>query len=73
MKINYRNCEIECTRDKSLSGDTLLFYSIFTKDRLEIYSGFSYEECSVREYINSLKRTVDDYIENPEYYEILRR
>ena len=69
MKINYKNYEIECIKDKSLSGDILLFYSIFTKDGFEIDSGFTYEECSVRSYINSLKKTVDNYIEHPEDYE----
>ena len=69
MKINYKNCEIECIKDKSLSGDILIFYSIFAKDGFEIDSGFTYEECSVRSYINSLKKTVDNYIEHPEDYE----
>ena len=72
MKVIYRNCEIECTREKSLSGDVMLFYSVFDlgvheKD-LEITSGFSEGEDTVRDYVKYLKKVVDDYIENPEEY-----
>ena len=72
MKVIYRNCEIECTREKSLSGDVMLFYSVFDlgvheKD-LEITSGFSEGEDTVREFIKGLKKVVDDYIENPDEY-----
>ena len=38
MKIKYKNCEIECTKDKTLSSDTLLFYSVFTDDGFEMDS-----------------------------------
>jgi hypothetical protein len=72
MKVIYRNCEIECTREKSLSGDVMLFYSVFDlgvyDKEFEITSGFSEGEDTVREYIKYLKKVVDDYIENPEYY-----
>ena len=72
MKVIYRNCEIECTREKSLSGDVMLFYSVFDlgvheKD-LEITSGFSEGEDTIRDYVKYLKKVVDDYIENPEEY-----
>ena len=63
MKINYKNCEIECCRENEC-----LFYSIFDKDEFEVDSGFSCCEDTVRDYIESLKKTVDDYIEHPEYY-----
>ena len=73
MKVKYRNCEIECTRDKALSGDTFLFFSVFDCGvhdyGFEITSGFSEGRDSVREYIGHLKKVVDDYIENPEDYE----
>jgi hypothetical protein len=35
---------------------------------LEIDSGFSTSEDTVREYIKDLKKVVDDYIENPDEY-----
>ena len=73
MKVKYRNCEIECTREKSLSGDVMLFYSVFDSgvydNGFEITSGFSEGEDAVREYIKYLKKVVDDYIKNPDEYE----
>lgn len=68
MKVTYRGCEIECYKENSLSGDSCLYYSIFDKDRYEVDSGFSYSEDTVREYIKSLKKTVDEYIAHPENY-----
>ena len=72
MKVNYKNCEIECTREKTLSGDTLLFFDVFDiaahDPGLEITSGYSEGEDTVREYIGHLKEVVDDYIEHPEMY-----
>lgn len=72
MKVKYRNCEIECTRDKALSGDTLLFYSVFDEgvyDKgFEVTSGFTEGADTVREYIKYMKEVVDDYIKNPEMY-----
>ena len=72
MKVIYRNCEIECTREKALSGDMMLFYSVFDlgvyDKEFEITSGFSEGEDTVREYIKYLKKVVDDYIKNPDDY-----
>ena len=68
MKVKYRDCEINCFRDKSLSGDTLLFYSVF-KDGFEATSGFSEGADTVKEYIKGLKKVVDDFLENPEEYD----
>ena len=72
MKVKYRNCEIECTREKALSGDVLLFFSVFDEGvydtGFEVTSGFSYGEDTVREYIKHLKEVVDDYIAHPEMY-----
>ena len=72
MKVKYRNCEIECTRDKSPFGYTLLFYSVFDiaahNPGLEITSGCSEVSDTVREYIEHLKEIVDDYIKDPDGY-----
>ena len=64
MKIRYRDCEVECYRGKSLSGDTLLFYSVFFKG-FEVTSGFSEGADTVKEYIKGLKKIVDDFLDNP--------
>lgn len=72
MKVKYRNCEIECYRDKALSGDTLLFFSVFDcgvhDPGFEITSGFSEGVDTVREYVGYMKEIVDDYVKNPEMY-----
>ena len=66
MKVNYKNCEIECYRERE-SG--CLYYSIFDEeDGYEVVSGFYETEDSVRDYIETLKYVVDDYFEHPEYY-----
>ena len=64
MKVKYRDCEINCYRDKSLSGNTLLFYSVFFKG-FEVTSGFSEGADTVKEYIKGLREVVDDFLENP--------
>lgn len=73
MKVKYRNCEIECTRDKALSGDTMLFFDVFDcgahDPGREITSGYSEGADTVREYIKYLKEIVDDYIDHPNDYE----
>ena len=39
------------------------------KDGFEIISGFSESKESVRDFMNGLKPTVDDFIENPSEWE----
>ena len=72
MKVKYRNCEIKCYKNKALFKD-LLFFSVFDcgvcNSGLEITSGYSEGEDTVKEYIEYLKKVVDDYIEHPEDYE----
>ena len=72
MKVTYRNCEIECTREKALSGDKLLFFSVFDINAhdpgFEITSGYTEGKDTVRDYIKYMKEIVDDYIKNPDNY-----
>lgn len=68
MKITYKGCEIEVTRDKCMGGWDILFYSVFD-DGFEVTSGFSESSDTVREFIKDLKNLVDDYKEHPEDYE----
>lgn len=66
MKVNYKNCEIECYRERE-SG--ILYYSVFDEeDGYEVVSGFYETKDSVRDYIETLKHVVDEYFEHPEYY-----
>ena len=67
MKIVYKGCEIEATKEKCLGGWDMIFFSVFD-DGFEVTSGFSESSDSVRDFINGLKVIVDDYIENPEEY-----
>ena len=69
MKLEYRECEIKCFKDKAMSGETMMFYSIFTKDGFEISSGFTSDKSNSSCYANGLKEIVDDYYENPSEYE----
>jgi hypothetical protein len=64
MKTNYRDCEISVYRE----GDEFLVFSIM-KDGFEITSGFSESKESVRDFMNGLKSTVDDFIKNPSEWE----
>lgn len=68
MKINYRNCEIEVTREKSLGEDTLLYYSVFDEDGFEVTSGYSEGDDTIKDYIKYMKEIVDDFRENPDDY-----
>ena len=69
MKATYRNCEIECNREKTIEGDDILSYSIIDKkDGYEVCSGIDYGRDTVRDYIKYLKADVDNYIEYPEEY-----
>ena len=63
MKINYKGCEISVYRE----GNEFLVFSIM-RDGFEVTSGFSESKESMREFMNGLKSTVDDFIENPSDY-----
>lgn len=68
MKGIYKGCEIEVTREKSITGEKMLFYNVFD-DGYEVTSGFSEGEDTIKDYFESLKNVVDDYKEHPEDYE----
>lgn len=68
MKGKYKGCEIEVTRNKSITGDVMIFYSIFD-DGFEVDSGYSEGEDTIKDFYNAMKRKVDDYREHPEDYE----
>ena len=71
MKTNYKGCEIEVYREEPITKskcDEFLVFSIM-KDGFEVTSGFSESKESVRDFMNGLKSTVDDFIENPSEWE----
>ena len=70
MKVKYKGFELECTREKSLAGWDMLFYSAFrSSDEWELISSFSESEDTVKSMIEDMKKEVDEYLENPEEYE----
>ena len=68
MKTKYKGCDIEANREKSLSGDELVFFSAFD-DGFEVTSGYSEGEDTLESFMADLKDIVDYYRENPEDYE----
>ena len=67
MKTLYRGFEVDAYREKSMGGDTLLYYSIFREsDGWEMTSGFSYGTDRVQTFIKYMKERVDNYILHPE-------
>ena len=68
MKIIYKGCEIEVTREKCLGGWDMIYFYVFD-DGFEVTSGFSETTDTVREVIKDMKKLVDDYRTHPEDYE----
>lgn len=60
MKVTYKGHEIEVTRDRSMAGYSMLFYSVFRKsDGYECTSGFSDSTETVREFAGILRGRID--------------
>ena len=69
MKVTYRDCTIEVTKEKCLGGYDMIFYSIFNEDGLELVSSFSESNETIYDFMEDLKFIVDDYRDNPWEYE----
>jgi hypothetical protein len=72
MKVDYKSFEIDVYRDKNLSGEQMIFFSVFRKnDKWELTSGSlsGNGEDTIRDWVNEMKSMVDDYLVNPEHYE----
>jgi hypothetical protein len=71
MKVTYRDCKIDVYRDKSLSGEDAIYYSVYDmiNDGFEVVCGFSYDEDTVISHVADMKLIVDDYREHPEEYD----
>lgn len=66
----YKGFEIDVSREPSLGGDILLYYSIFREsDGWCLEDSFSSGEDNVLSFTNYLKAHVDDYIQNPGDYD----
>lgn len=70
MKVIYRGFDIEVYRGLCVGGWEQTFYSVFKQDTTwELTSGFSEFRNDIMEWIEDLKKLVDQYHENPEEFE----
>lgn len=69
MKTEYKGFELEVSREPSIAGEIMIFYSAFRKnDQWCLDDGCS-EQSSMRSVMTDLKMSVDEYLENPEDFE----
>ena len=69
MKVEYKGFEVDAHKEKSMGGDTLLYYSVFRKsDGYEVTSGFSYGTDPIRTFVKYLKDIANDFLEDPQAY-----
>lgn len=70
MKTVYKGFEVEVKREKCLAGYPMLYFTVMRQsDGWYMIDSFSDSEDTVREMIADLKKSVDDYLENPEDWE----
>jgi len=69
MKVQYKNYEIEVTKEKCLAGYDMIFYSIFNEGGFEVTSSFTESEDTIKSIVEDCKEIVDDFILHPEDYE----
>jgi hypothetical protein len=69
IQTTYKGFKLEVSREPSLTGDLMIFYSAFRQnDQWCLDDGCS-EQTSLRSVMTDLKLTVDEYLENPENFE----
>lgn len=68
MRVKYRGCDIEVTREKSMAGYQLVYFSVFTEDGRELNCGTMDTGDMIREVVSDLKKFVDEFIESPEVF-----
>ena len=70
MKTIYKGFEIEVKKNEDYSGEKVLAFNIIRlSDKWILDDSFEYTKEKLKDKIESLKSTVDDYLENPELYE----
>lgn len=61
MKVNYKGHEISVSREKSMAGYSMLYFSIFRlSDGYECLTSFEDSAETVRDKINQLKERIDN-------------
>lgn len=70
VTTTYKGFEIDVSREPSLGGDELLYYSIFREsDGWEMESNFTSGSENPFILVEALKGHVDDFIQNPKDYD----
>lgn len=69
IKTEYKGFELEVSREPSMTGHVILFYSAFRKDDQWCLDDGSSEQTSMRSMMTDLKTSVDEYLKNPEDFE----
>lgn len=70
MKVNYKGFEITAEREKALGGwDSTYFTVVRKSDDWFMIDSFTEATDPIKEIINDLKASVDEYLENPEEWE----
>jgi hypothetical protein len=60
MKLIYKGHEITVTRERSMAGYSMLYYSVFREsDGYECDSGFSDSDDTVKDFVDMMKERVD--------------
>lgn len=69
IKTSYKGFELEVSREPSMTGHTMIFYSAFRKEDQWCLDDGCSEQTSMRSVMSDLKLSVDEYLENPEDFE----
>ena len=70
MKVKYRGFEIDVKREQAMGGWDSLYYTVIRiEDRWIWQDSFRDSDMPVRELIQELKESVDEYHKDPSAYE----
>lgn len=66
MKTTYKGFEIEVKKDEDCTGAKGIAFNIIRlSDKWILDDSFEYDKGKLKDKLESLKSTVDDYLENP--------
>jgi hypothetical protein len=68
IEYKYRGFTVCVQKEESLGGWDYIYYQIYDSDGMEVVCTFTEDSTNIRSFAKGLKATVDDIIENPEYY-----
>lgn len=72
MKVDYRGFEIDVCREQSLAGYSMLYFTVMREsDGWFLIDSFSESDDTPEDMVEGFKKSVDDYLENPEDWDEL--